>query len=188
MKKIETIAEYQQLASRTCPDLGNPELNIRHMHMGIITEVAETLDVIKKNLAYKKPFDIVNTGEEIADTIWYKANENRMFDIKLWTTEEFEILVNEWNNLLIDDNISLDENTVDELLTVILPTSYKYYDSKHNIQSVVVLKYIAEYFKLDFYQILTNNIAKLQVRYPDKFTNEDALNRDLKAERIELEK
>ena len=35
---------------------------------------------------------------------------------------------------------------------------------------------------------MTNNISKLQVRYPEKYTNEAALNRDLAAERVELEK
>lgn len=34
---------------------------------------------------------------------------------------------------------------------------------------------------------LAKNIAKLKIRYPEKFTEEDALNRDLEAERKVLE-
>lgn len=41
---------------------------------------------------------------------------------------------------------------------------------------------------LDFNTLLENNINKLKVRYPDKFTMENALNRDLAAERRELER
>ena len=39
----------------------------------------------------------------------------------------------------------------------------------------------------DFEKILQTNIDKLRSRYPDKFTNENALNRDLDAERQVLE-
>lgn len=39
-----------------------------------------------------------------------------------------------------------------------------------------------------FYRLLDNNISKLRVRFPDKFTSENALERDLDSERKELEK
>jgi hypothetical protein len=35
---------------------------------------------------------------------------------------------------------------------------------------------------------LENNIAKLKIRFPDKFDAEKAINRDLASERAELEK
>lgn len=40
----------------------------------------------------------------------------------------------------------------------------------------------------DLEEIMATNIAKLQARYPDKFTNEKAINRDLLTERKILEK
>jgi len=40
----------------------------------------------------------------------------------------------------------------------------------------------------DLRDILQTNINKLQVRYPDSFSNDKALNRDLEKERVELEK
>lgn len=40
----------------------------------------------------------------------------------------------------------------------------------------------------DLRDILAVNINKLQIRYPEKFTNENALNRNLTIEREELEK
>jgi hypothetical protein len=56
------------------------------------------------------------------------------------------------------------------------------------IVQLAILANIAEWFELDFFQVLTNNIDKLKVRYPEKFTEEAAQNRDLEAERAELEK
>lgn len=50
--------------------------------------------------------------------------------------------------------------------------------------------YIANLCKMkgfDFHQICATNIAKLQARYPEKFTEDDALNRDLETERSILE-
>lgn len=40
---------------------------------------------------------------------------------------------------------------------------------------------------LDFHEILDLNIKKLRARFPDKFTEKDALNRDLDQERDILE-
>ena len=64
MNKIQSIVEYQLLASRTCPDLPGEHENERHMNLGVITEIGEVLDIFKKNLAYKKPIDVVNLGKD----------------------------------------------------------------------------------------------------------------------------
>ena len=47
----------------------------------------------------------------------------------------------------------------------------------------IILKYTGHTFE----DAMERNIAKLQKRYPDKFTEEDAVNRDLVSERKELE-
>lgn len=115
------IKTYILESSRTCADLGSPDLNNIHMMLGMCTEIAELQDVFKKNLAYKKEIDITNVREEIGDLMWYVGNFCRM------------------------NNFDLEE-------------------------------------------ILDTNIEKLKVRYPEKFTHENAINRDLKKEREILEK
>lgn len=53
-----------------------------------------------------------------------------------------------------------------------------------------LLWYIAIYLSYrdkTFEEIMEKNIAKLKTRYPNKFTSEDALNRNLEAERKVLE-
>lgn len=50
------------------------------------------------------------------------------------------------------------------------------------------LAILAKEAGMSFEDIMAQNIAKLKARYPDKFTEERALNRDLVAERRELER
>ena len=199
MNKIQTLAEYQQLASRTCPDLGTPEKNLLHMNLGITTEVGEFLDVIKKNLAYGKPLDVVNLGEEIADMAWYIANKARLFYPKSWEQQEqehsYEAIKEEFSKIFIPiySEYDIELRLAIILGCVITPDSEDYVIEEveqdfNGVRDMVILNYVADLYELDFFQILTNNINKLKVRYPEKFTEEAALNRDLGAEREQLEK
>lgn len=195
MNKITTLAEYQQLAARTCSDLGSPEENLLHMNLGIITEIGEFLDPIKKNLAYKKPLDKVNLGEELADAAWYIANRNRLLAPIHWSQIEdapeigFKALIEDF-----DKHFGKLEK-IDDVIQAALgvqPDAEEF--DVHNLAAfmgtptMAILYTIAQYYELDFFQLLTNNIEKLKIRYPEKFTEEKALNRDLNCERQALEK
>jgi NTP pyrophosphatase (non-canonical NTP hydrolase) len=192
MSKIQTLAEYQQLAARTCPSLPGEHENERHMNLGVITEIGEVLDIFKKNLAYNKPMDIVNLGEELADIAWYVVNKCRFHEISL--EEDFNIVKAEVKELL-DTQMFIQQDLTRELKAEALmhPLLQAYCGPTDNIFSapivqLAILANIAEWYELDFFQLLTNNIDKLKVRYPEKFTNEAALERNLDAERAELEK
>lgn len=101
--------------------ISNPDtIRLLHGAMGLCTESAELLDMLKKHIFYGKPLDLVNAKEEIGDSSWYMG-------------------------LIID----VLQTTFDEVLTV--------------------------------------NINKLKLRYPEKFTEFHAENRDLEAERNLLE-
>jgi NTP pyrophosphatase (non-canonical NTP hydrolase) len=120
-----TANEYQQLALRTeaTPPFITDDLRLsRVMHgaMGMVTESAELMDMLKKHILYGKTFDLVNVKEEAADCLWYIA---LALDACGFTLEE----------------------------------------------------------------AMESNIQKLRVRYPVKFTEEQALVRDLDAERKSLE-
>lgn len=202
MNKIETLAEYQNLAKRTMTDLGSLDRNLIHMTTGYVTELGEVLDPLKKNLAYGKPIDYVNIGEEFADMTWYvvnwaslvgvkfdKANE-KFKDIHANISASFKGILNEEVTAtetehiikLIYNNLMLDPETFEG-------SSHKLLNQETFLVMLAVIKiFTEEIFHLDFYRVLTNNINKLKVRYPEKFTEEAAQNRDLKAERTELEK
>lgn len=120
-----TADEYQQACLRTEvtePFLkGDHQLSrLLHALMGLTTEAAEAMDVLKKHLVYNKPLDRIHLLEEIQDTLWYCA-------------------------IALD---SLDST---------------------------------------FSEAFEGNIRKLSVRYKNKFTQEQALVRDLPAERAALE-
>jgi NTP pyrophosphatase (non-canonical NTP hydrolase) len=192
MNKIQTIPEYQLLAERTCPNLPGELENERHMNLGVITEIGEVLDIFKKNLAYNKPFDVVNFGEELADIAWYIVNKSRFHEISL--DNNFDTVKSDMKNLLDTEMFTkqdLSVNIKTEALMLLLLQIYSG-PSKSTFNAPIVqlalLANIAEWFELDFFQVLTNNINKLKVRYPEKFTEEAALTRDLEAERKELEK
>ena len=197
MEKIKNIAEYQQLAKRTCATLGDAQANQRHMSLGVITEIGEVLDIFKKHLAYKKPMDLVNLGEELADIAWYIVNNATFVGASLEAKINQQKAYDEELRRFLHEDIVLEENMSREhkceTLLLLLSTAYTpapFFDSDFELIEVqlAILMYVAELYELDFFQCLTNNIAKLKVRYPEKFTEEGALNRDLEAERTELEK
>lgn len=192
MNKIQTILEYQGLAARTCPSLPGEHENERHMNLGVVTEIGEVLDIFKKNLAYKKPIDVVNLGEELADIAWYIVNKCRFHDVPL--DDDFTVVKAEVKELL-ETTIFIEKELSRELKTEALmhPLLQVYIGPANNIFSAPIVQLsflanIAEWYELDFFQLLTNNIDKLKVRYPEKFTEEAAQNRNLEAERAELEK
>lgn len=117
--------KYQEESARTFSYRKEPldEKTTDQLHcvIGMSTEVAELMDAFKKHIFYGKPFDEVNSKEEVGDLMWYIANYCRL----------------------------------------------KGYDLE---------------------EIMQTNINKLRIRYPEKFSNDLAENRDLNAERTELEK
>lgn len=170
MEKIKTLEEYAKLAARTCPNLGTYEKNNKHHKYGVISEFSELIDPFKKELAYGKTLDLVNLAEEIGDGMWYAVNG---------------IEVNNRLLPLLYDPMYV-PSTKDEICDYILLCLEAF------LQRVDFAEMIQRYYvlclalKIDFFQALTNNIAKLAVRYPEKFDAEKALNRDLEAERLAL--
>ena len=198
MKKIETLEEYRLLAARTLPDLGSIGNNLLHMEAGIAGEfLGETVDILKKTFAYKKPLDKVHLGEELADTVWYCAGAetiNKLPEMEMCfdkiSLEAIEIVKNQ-SVIYIKESVELRKSTVEtECLGFILANkgTVDSTDRGAILAIVGICMGICEVLNIDFWQALTNNISKLRIRYPERFTEEAALNRDLVAERAELEK
>ena len=198
MTKISSLEEYRLLAARTLPDLGSMSNNLLHMEAGIAGEfLGEAVDILKKTFAYKKPLDKVHLGEELADTVWYCAGVetiNKLPEMEMCFDEESLAIVENIKNqtiTYIKESVELRKSTVEtECLGVILSNKGAVDSTNRGAILAVagICMGICEVLNIDFWQALTNNISKLQVRYPEKFTEEAALNRDLAAERVELEK
>lgn len=181
-----TYNEYQIAASRTCASLANDKLNARHMKMGVISEIGELVDAYKKELAYGKTIDLVNISEEWADVSWYLGNEANRLKVELQEVIDF--------TTEFPDDFNIEDSLLGftgEFATVQHECSTY---TKELLEEVITNMfncwvYIGkEFLKIDTNKALENNIAKLKARYPNSFTQEAALNRNLDAERVELEK
>ena len=109
--------DYEAIESRL---KGPKMINLLHSAIGLATEAAEALDMLKKHIYYGKPLDIVNFKEELGDGLWYAAI-----------------------------GAEACSSTIEE--------------------------------------IQETNISKLRARYPEKFTEDKAENRNLAVERKILE-
>jgi NTP pyrophosphatase (non-canonical NTP hydrolase) len=129
------LNEYVELTGRTDLDYRTAhEFHARledwraqqllHAALGMMTEVGEFVDQLKKHLMYGKPVDFVNLGEELGDISWYMGRAAEIIQHKTGKTWE------DW---------------------------------------------------------LETNIQKLKTRYPEKFDENKAINRDLEQERKILE-
>ena len=198
MTKISSLEEYRLLAARTLPDLGSIGNNFLHMEAGIAGEfLGETVDILKKTFAYKKPLDKVHLGEELADTVWYCAGVETIHKLPGTIISFDEEAIARVENIknqsitYIKENVRVRSSSVEtECLGLILANKGAVDSTNRGaiLAIVGICMGICEVLEIDFWQALTNNISKLQVRYPEKYTNEAALNRDLAAERVELEK
>ena len=191
-KIVVTVENYPELASKTCKDLGTLELNNEHMQMGIITEISELIDVLKKQLAYGKDIDWVNVKEEIGDAKWYIANacifNNHNFaelieladkqNNALKSLFDKESLFKMLKNILFDVN---NEGTYNDINLT--------FTKENTINLLCVLQVIITKFTtFTLEEVLQTNIDKLSARFPDGFTQYHALNRNLDTEREILEK
>lgn len=175
-----TLKEYQEQAKRTCPSLDS-DLDIPHMIYGMMSEMSELISACNKE-------DTVGIGEELTDLMWYLSNYCTFNNIKL---EDLPITVpTPSNNLVITEDLMW---WIGELADINKKEiAYgKVYSLETELNILQNLFYWIQVFytryNLDIYDCLNKNIAKLKQRYPEKFTTENALNRNLDAERKILE-
>ena len=173
------IEEYKDLASRTLAHLGDHKKDMSHMALGIVSEWGEMAKAGMNE-------DHVNVIEEHGDTNWFVACMCKLYnlgfteiyndaDVKFEKTHENEMFLSMFKVAgHVKDYLAYDRTIDrDEL-------------RKELVFVVSYLKVIAKEEKFDYMESLQKNIDKLRVRFPDRFTEEKANNRDLSAERETL--
>ncbi len=154
-----------------------------HMVIGMSSELNELDDAIRKE-------DLVNIEEEVADIMWYAANEATLakisivaqLDLGTFYYTDLVHAISDYNDLLkkfIVYGREILEHARAEKLQKIVTICY-------NFSGMMIGSKIA-FTTIDLPKALSRNIAKLEARYPDKFTDEAANNRDLDKERKALE-
>lgn len=177
----------QTVLNRAAPM--EPAKQLIHAQLGMLTEVGELADAFKREMAYGKPLDAVNIVEEIGDVFWYFVLYCYEKRIDMRT---------------LDDMVTADSGLPDGrepnevvLRTLGLAVAMLAADDLTKIPRdgllegaeavMLILMGLLLRFGSSVDACLDINDAKLEKRYPAKFSAAAALNRDLPGEREVLE-
>lgn len=178
--KYYTLEDYYLDTRRTLPSLLNRKEDIMHMASGICTEILEYSNAPLT--------DLVNRNEELGDIMWYISNMFFILGISGPTNKEVEDLY--YCQITSSDFPFLFQESI-----MILDMAKKYlaYGKEPNVTLLVTLLHkcifaIRKKFVSvgAFNHVLYKNIEKLKVRYPEKFDEDKAINRNIDKERNAL--
>lgn len=181
-----TNEQYREAGLRTWIPLANKMLDVKHATLGMISEVGELADMLKRSLAYGKPFDRINAIEEIGDIYWYvnllehtlgfPAPQQANYDFSL-STQTVDGLLLRISRVVgtMSSEVAMARDVNDLSVTGLLEVLQLH------------LEHILYCVEATPQEAKAANIAKLAKRFPEKFTQELAINRDHAAERVVLE-
>lgn len=177
------LEQFKLDCKRTCPTLNDGlAVDLSHMVLGMDSEIVELRMAVKNK-------DKVNIAEELADFMWYFCNYLTFRNLPIPLQLELRLVSKSKTNECINhlyDFVSLLQDHTKKLLAYGKPINI------HEEEDNLILIYntilrIVKVQKLDLEDALDKNIAKLKLRYPDKFDADKAINRDVQAERKILE-
>ena len=178
------FVDYAPLALRTAKQLPH-DLQVQHAQLGMLTELGELGDAIKKHFIYGKPFDKVNALEEIGDFCWYLNLYCDQQAIHPRTLDGYLSVI----KLETGSDVSLTLSLTSVLGGLMLSES-----ERGGVTDCVLVQVLLNLFALladrwgsTLQACLDVNIKKLAARYGDKYSDAAALIRDLGAERKVLE-
>lgn len=181
------LAEFVKSSGRTLSNKFSVDstikVNLLHSAIGVSTEVGEIQEAFLGMFTAK--LDVVNLSEECADVMWYLAIPIRDYGLDLGkiaslAPTEFDIsklVIDSANFLDMLKKISFYNKPVDGFLV------------DHHVCTLYQhMISMAHSYGFDLELAMSNNQDKLRARFPDKYDDSKALNRDLETERKELEK
>lgn len=203
-----TLQEYRTHTIRTLPDLGDKirlasgilvtiegnelidtnalKLNLSHMLLGLNSEIKELVECVGTNLKVSSKVDLVNLGEELGDLYWYIANYANLRRVPLPDEVDMQDLVEEQCLDHLIDNVGELTDVVKRFVAY-----NKAIDRTKEIDAVYgicqALRLFEDTYGIEGNHIRLRNINKLRARYPEKFSDDLAVNRDIEKERKELE-
>jgi len=164
-----TVENYQERALRTLVRLGSNAIDGSHMVIGMLTEVEE----MKEGVANT---DKVNIREEHGDCNWYIANTCNIYGLNFKTLNE-KSLKEDFTRFSLGPLADLHKKELaygKDMDRSLL--------EQELVKFIKFLTLIAASYDFEYEDSLKININKLYKRYPEKFSNEAALNRDLDEE------
>lgn len=151
-----------------------------HASLGVITEICELIESADLD------DDDLNAKEELGDVLWYIAIG----------ADELEVTFGELLEAANFDLKSMEDQAPGLVVAQLLGTLADihkrgcFYGLDTDVakmtvwlgNALVVVKHVCEEKEISLQDCMKANIAKLTKRYPEKFTTEDAVNRDVDAE------
>lgn len=170
--------------------------DLLHCASGMVTEAGELIDPFKRAMFYKKELDVVNVIEEVGDGLWYIAIACRIFNLNLdlsqennqyYKTNKIKQIQTEEGLMEFMLNFNEYVNKLDMKIVRVSEFNESKFDIDCFIDVIQEMNLIGEIFNFNLELAMDVNINKLKKRFPNKFNCEDAITRDLKAERELLE-
>jgi NTP pyrophosphatase (non-canonical NTP hydrolase) len=181
--------DYKSQAERTLSSQFNCDIDdqkVLHSIIGMMTEIDELLE------NYDSKMDEINKIEEISDFIWYFSILSRMYSIDLPIHDK---TIKYISKDFINEK-ELVYSILKKCLKLLDMQKKKFFYNKHiNIENFLeivsdishLLLIYTNVNNIDLEKSMEININKLYKRYPDKFSSDKAINRDLETERKILE-
>lgn len=193
-ERTEFTPRFVREEGITFPDQELFRSKLMHAAMGLVTEAAE----LSEETLEKVLFDHVHVIEELGDLEWYVALavralgknlddiDDRAHRTYLAETQNMPTLRSDWATRRI---IVTAGDLIDQLKKLTIYS--KPLDEEKFLTGIVKLRGYIDVMclcvRVRLHEVREKNIAKLMKRYPDKFTSERAINRDLDGERRALE-
>lgn len=184
--------EYLPLAARTVKPLNSDIENVGHAVLGFFTEIQELEEALVSG-------DGVNVNEEIGDMFWYIAllANTAQVNFDHFTGPRVEEARTAISDLVTVHSYGLSHAMVCLVSSCLDPIKKRYIYNSDKVDKdkvdikifdiLSILLAVCEFLGSDAGDIMKRNIEKLKKRYPEKYTDVDAVNRNLEEERKTLE-
>lgn len=176
-----TLNEFQVLALRTYNDLGDKLQNSLHMTTGMSSELLKELQMARIDA------DAVNTMEEFGDILWFAVVYAHIHGI---TIPEKLDLIEQAPSIFSESNVGIYIGTLLDMDKGALAYGKQYDEEVRRVALLGVLYHMNLWsfvLSVNPEVAMERVIAKLKKRFPDKFSNEQAVTRNLEVERAALE-
>lgn len=178
------FAQYPALAARTEKELPTAFARLEHAALGVFTETGEIGTPIKRIAIYGKSLndfekDGITTlrqsiAEEIGDTFWYLAIIDNVYGFDIFSVADLSPGVNEPTTAQMASasrRLSMLSGRISEFVELFHTDPPQALIGMHAQTLLRELIYLAYLSGNDPVQIAADNIAKLQERYPEKYSD-----------------
>ncbi len=176
------LNQYQALALRTEAPMPTRQDRLEHAALGLFSEGGELTTQIKRIAIYGKTLDSLDKGkslrshiaEETGDVMWYLAIISDVLGVNIFADHVPVMLPAEYEITLKHPAFALG-SVVGSAIDAIMDDGFNHDELLEMAKaSLAVLETIALLTGTTLEQIAADNIAKLTLRYPDKFSAEAA--------------